>query len=44
MPEPARSMSPVLRHWGGGLACFLLTVGLAFGLRMLEWPSWQNPE
>ncbi|WP_367303401.1 STT3 domain-containing protein, partial [uncultured Desulfovibrio sp.] len=37
-------MSPVLRHWGGGLACFLLTVGLAFGLRMLEWPSWQNPE
>lgn len=33
-----------LRHWAGGLACFLLTVGLAFGLRMLEWPSWQNPE
>lgn len=44
MPEATRSAPPVLRHWGGGLACFLLTVGLAFGLRMLEWPSWQNPE
>lgn len=32
------------RHWLAGVACFLLTVALAFGLRMLEWPSWQNPE
>lgn len=44
MPEATRTAPPLLRHWGGGLACFLLTVGLAFGLRMLEWPSWQNPE
>lgn len=44
MPEATRAAPPFLRHWGGGLACFLLTVGLAFGLRMLEWPSWQNPE
>ena len=48
MPDaatPLRAGRPrALRHWAGGLACFLLTVGLAFGLRMLEWPSWQNPE
>lgn len=52
MPDPANSqIQPpgpekrlVLRHWARGMACFLLTVVLAFGLRMLEWPSWQNPE
>ena len=44
MPEPTAPAPRALRHWAGGLACFLLTVGLAFGLRMLEWPSWQNPE
>ncbi|MBD5627104.1 MAG: hypothetical protein HDQ90_06445 [Desulfovibrio sp.] len=47
MPDGAASPPPrprALRHWAGGLACFFLTVGLAFGLRMLEWPSWQNPE
>ena len=50
MPEtvtarPGRPPRPgSLRHLAGGLICFFLTVGLAFGLRMLEWPSWQNPE
>lgn len=48
MSEPVSGTRPtqsrVLRHWAGGLACFLFTVGMAFGLRMLEWPSWQNPE
>lgn len=27
-----------------GLFLALLTFALAFGLRMLEWPAWQNPE
>lgn len=48
MPETAQTKAAqgpqALKHWAGGLACFFLTVALAFGLRMLEWPSWQNPE
>lgn len=31
-------------HWLMGTFCAILTIALAFGLRMLEWPSWQNPE
>lgn len=30
--------------WSYGAACFVLTCALAFCLRLLEWPSWQNPE
>lgn len=30
--------------WIRGALLGLLTFGLAFGMRMLEWPSWQNPE
>ena len=30
--------------WLRGLVLAGLTLGLAFGLRMLEWPVWQNPE
>lgn len=32
------------RFWLRGLLWALLTVGLAFTLRLLEWPCWQNPE
>ncbi len=32
------------RYWRRGLFWGLLTLGLAFGLRMMEWPCWQNPE
>ncbi len=32
------------RYWLRGLFWGLLTLGLAFGLRMMEWPCWQNPE
>ena len=32
------------RFWLRGLIWALLTVGLAFVLRLLEWPCWQNPE
>lgn len=31
-------------YWLRGLFWGLLTLGLAFGLRMMEWPCWQNPE
>lgn len=37
-------VSPEPRYWLRGLCWGLLTLGLAFGLRMLEWPCWQNPE
>lgn len=37
-------LSPAARYWLRGLCWGLLTLGLAFGLRMLEWPCWQNPE
>ncbi len=30
--------------WRRGILCALLTLTLAFGLRMFEWPSWQDPE
>ena len=32
------------RFWLRGLIWALVTVGLAFILRLLEWPCWQNPE
>ena len=32
------------RFWLRGLIWALVTVGLAFTLRLLEWPCWQNPE
>ncbi len=31
-------------YWRRGLFFCLLSFALAFGLRMAEWPSWQNPE
>lgn len=37
----ARSFPP---RWMLGLALALLTYGMAFWLRMLEWPSWQEVE
>ena len=30
--------------WKRGLACALITLCFSFSLRMVEWPSWQNPE
>lgn len=40
--------SPFLKHdaayWLRGAAWGLVTLALAFGLRMLEWPCWQDPE
>lgn len=41
-PSGARQDAP--RYWLRGLFWGLLTLGLAFGLRMMEWPCWQNPE
>ena len=38
----ARQDAP--HYWLRGLFWGLLTLGLAFGLRMMEWPCWQNPE
>ena len=38
LPEVGRA------YWLRGLCWGLLTLGLAFALRMAEWPSWQNPE
>ncbi len=38
----ARQDAP--HSWLRGLSWGLLTLGLAFGLRMMEWPCWQNPE
>ncbi len=38
----ARQDAP--HYWLRGLFWGLLTVGLALGLRMMEWPCWQNPE
>ncbi|SDG05953.1 STT3 domain-containing protein [Desulfovibrio legallii] len=40
-PPPAVSLP---RFWLRGLFWGLVTLALAFGLRMLEWPCWQNPE
>lgn len=40
---PARPL-PMWRYWLRGLFWGLVTLGLAFALRMLEWPCWQNPE
>ncbi len=34
----------VWHYWARGLCWGLVTFALAFGLRMLEWPCWQNPE
>lgn len=34
----------IFAFWFKGLFCLCLTMALAYGLRMLEWPSWQNPE
>jgi len=33
-----------LRVWQRGIVCALTTLGIAFALRMTEWPCWQNPE
>ncbi|WP_241160168.1 dolichyl-diphosphooligosaccharide--protein glycosyltransferase subunit STT3 [Desulfovibrio sp. ZJ369] len=33
-----------LRLWRRGLLWGLVTLALAFALRMVEWPCWQNPE
>lgn len=33
-----------LRLWSRGLLWGLVTLALAFALRMVEWPCWQNPE
>lgn len=41
-PSGARQDAP--HYWLRGLFWGLLTLGLAFGLRMMEWPCWQNPE
>lgn len=41
-PSGARQDAP--RYWLRGLFWGLLALGLAFGLRMMEWPCWQNPE
>ena len=38
----ARQDAP--HYWLRGLFWGLLTLGRAFGLRMMEWPCWQNPE
>ncbi|MDR3362619.1 MAG: dolichyl-diphosphooligosaccharide--protein glycosyltransferase subunit STT3 [Desulfovibrio sp.] len=35
---------PFLSFWQRGFVCCLLTLLLSFALRMVEWPSWQNPE
>ena len=32
------------RLWRRGLSWGLVTLALAFALRMVEWPCWQNPE
>ena len=32
------------RFWLRGMIWALVTVGLAFVLRLMEWPCWQNPE
>ncbi|MDO5536734.1 MAG: STT3 domain-containing protein [Desulfovibrionaceae bacterium] len=36
--------SPLLPSVGRGVFWILVTVALAFGLRMLEWPCWEDPE
>ncbi len=41
VPPPTASLP---RFWLRGLFWGLVTLALAFGLRMLEWPCWQNPE
>ena len=40
----ARYLPSVRRYWLRGLLWGLFTFGLAFGLRMLEWPCWQDVE
>ncbi len=42
MPGVSPAAAP--RYWLRGLFWGLLTLGLAFGLRMMEWSCWQNPE
>ncbi|MDR2744662.1 MAG: dolichyl-diphosphooligosaccharide--protein glycosyltransferase subunit STT3 [Desulfovibrio sp.] len=51
MPDPGRALSvPAprktnsLRIWQRGVFWALATLGIAFALRMTEWPCWQNPE
>lgn len=41
---PSGAWQDAPRYWLRGLFWGLLTLGLAFGLRMMEWPCWQNPE
>lgn len=41
---PSGARQDASRYWLRGLFWGLLTLGLAFGLRMMEWPCWQNPE
>lgn len=42
-PGPLHRARPA-RFWLRGLLWGLVTLGLAFALRMVEWPCWQNPE
>ncbi len=37
-------MNSIWQYWLKGILLCLLTIILAFGIRMLEWPCWQNPE
>ncbi|MBD5642069.1 MAG: hypothetical protein HDQ91_06585 [Desulfovibrio sp.] len=41
---PSCPPAPLFRSWQKGAICFCVTCLLAFGLRLLEWPCWQNPE
>ncbi|MDR3358198.1 MAG: hypothetical protein LBN96_04990 [Desulfovibrio sp.] len=41
-PPPRKNNSP--RAWRRGVFWALATLGIAFALRMTEWPCWQNPE
>ena len=42
--HPGGRSLPSARYWARGLFWGALTLALAFALRMLEWPCWQNPE
>ncbi len=43
-PDPAPIGRRFFQNWQKIATAFLVTVLLAFGLRLLEWPCWQNPE
>ncbi|MDR2054327.1 MAG: hypothetical protein LBQ10_00415 [Desulfovibrio sp.] len=44
LPAPAPRKTNSLRVWQRGVFWALATLGIAFALRMTEWPCWQNPE